>query len=68
MFHEVLVYSVGLARPKLNSLHDSHYNFFPLSILYAQQSLPRIDLTLLAMALSCADVITQVLCNFGQKG
>ena len=65
--YAVLV-SVGLARPELNLYMTSTTIFFRVSILYAQQSLPRVNLTLLRIALSYADVAIEVLCNFGRRG
>ena len=43
--------SVGLARRELNLCMTSTAILFCVSILYAQQSLPRVDLTLLGITL-----------------
>ena len=65
--HAVLLL-IGLARPELNLCMTSTAIFCCVSILYAQQILPRVDLTLLGIALSYADVVIEVLCNFGRRG
>ena len=64
--YAVLV-SVGLAGPELNFCMTSTAFFFCVSILYAQQSLPWVDLTLLGIALLYADDVIEVLCNFGRR-